>query len=533
MAFAYYIEKQPMNRLFPLLILLFNGMVSSAQIERADSIMAAKYSIKSIDANSKYSDFGATFMGEKIVFSSSRKKPGINNRVWRGNKQPFLDLYIGDLTSSGEIENVKPFSEKVNTKYHDAFVSFSSDLKQVYFTSNDKVNKRIKSKSVKIFKATIAANGEWTKLENLPFNSDGHDAGHPFISKDGNRIYFVSDMPGTLGDKDIFYVEIKNGYYGKPMNLGPTINSPYKEYTPYIDGDLIYFSSDRKGGQGGLDIYVTKLDGSIPKPINLGATINSKGDDFSFIINSEKLQGYFSSNRAGGEGDDDIYTFVQKTTITLCDQAVAGVVKDKLTGLPLKNALVSLLDNQGTKIRTVSTLSDGAFYFGLDCALDYGVEVSKVGFFPTNTALRTSNANGFENELEILLDEQEFIDRNGVEFLNVDNIEFELNKADIKEESEKALSKVVRLMNKYPNMVIDFGAHTDARGPDALNLMLSIRRAQATVDYLIGQGINPVRITGQGFGEKKLLNECANNVKCTELQHKENKRTEFIIVKKE
>ncbi len=508
-------------------------MLTSAQIERADSIMAAAYSIKSINANTRYSDFGSTFMGEKIVFSSTRKKPGISNRVWRGNKQPFLDLYVGDLTASGEIENVKPFSENVNTKYHDAFVSFSTDLKEVYFTSNDKVNRRIKSKSVKIFKATIAENGEWKNLENLPFNSDGHDAGHPFISRDGERIYFVSDMPGTLGDKDIFYVEIKNGYYGKPINLGPTVNSPYKEYTPYIDGDLIYFSSNRKGGEGGLDVYVTKLDGSIPKPINLGSTINSKRDDFSFIINSEKLQGYFSSNRDGGEGDDDIYTFVQKTTIALCDQSVAGIVKDKITGLTVQNALVTLIDGGGKKLRTVSTLADGAFYFGLDCAVDYTIEVSKNGFFPSNTILPTSNTNGLKNELEILIDEKEFIDINGVEMLNVDNIRFELNKADIKEASEKALGKVVRLMSKYPNMVIDFGAHTDSRGPDALNLWLSKQRAATTVAYLVAQGIASDRITGAGYGETKLLNKCANNVKCTEIEHNENKRTEFIVVKKE
>ncbi len=522
-----------MKRFLCSLILLLSSMFISAQIERADSIMAAAYSIKSIDANTRYSDFGSTFMGEKIVFSSTRKKPGINNRVWRGNKQPFLDLYVGDLTESGEIKNVKPFSENVNTKYHDAFVSFTADLKEVYFTSNDKVNRRIKSKSVKIFKATIAENGEWKNLENLPFNSDGHDAGHPFISRDGERIYFVSDMPGTLGDKDIFYVEIKNGYYGKPVNLGPTVNSPYKEYTPYIDGDLIYFSSNRKGGEGGLDVYVTKLDGSIPEPINLGTTINSKRDDFSFIINSEKLQGYFSSNREGGEGDDDIYTFVQKTTISLCDQSVAGVIKDKVTGFTVQNALVTLIDNEGNKLRTVSTLADGVFYFGLDCAVDYTIEVSKNGFFPSTTMLATSNANGLKNELEIFIDEKEFIMRDSIQLLNVENIRFELNKADIKEASEKALGKVVRLMEKYPNMVIDFGAHTDSRGPDALNLWLSKQRAAATVAYLVAQGIDEGRITGAGYGETKLLNKCANNVKCKEVEHNVNKRTEFIVIKKE
>ena len=252
-------------------ILCLLSIVSFAQIERADSIMAAEYSIKSIEANTKYSDFGATFMGDRLVFSSTRPKPGIARRVWRGNNQPYLDLYIGDLSDNGEVENVRPFSEEVNTKYHDAFVSFTDDLKHVYFTSNDKVNRKIKSKSVKLFRGTIGTNGEWDNIENLPFNSDGHDAGHPFITKDGKRIYFVSDMEGTLGDKDIFYVDISQGYYGAPVNLGPTINSPQKEYTPFIDGDLIYFSSNRPGRKGGFDIYVTKLDGSLPKPINLGS----------------------------------------------------------------------------------------------------------------------------------------------------------------------------------------------------------------------------------------------------------------------
>lgn len=512
-----------------LLLIIYNV---SAQIERADSIMAANYKIKSIDANTKYSDFGATFMGNKLVFSSTRPKPGIVKRVWKGNNQPFLDLYVGDLTKNGQIENVRPFSEKVNTKYHDAFVSFTEDLKYVYFTSNDKVNRRIKSKSVKLFKAKNGQNGEWTNFENLPFNSDGYDAGHPFITKDNSRIYFVSNMEGTLGDKDIFYVDIKNGFYGAPVNLGPTINSPKKEYTPFIDGDLIYFASDREGGLGGFDIYVTKLDGSLPEPINLGAPINSKADDFSFIIDSEKLQGYFSSNREGGHGDDDIYTFVQTTTMKICDQAVSGVIKDKTTGLPLKNALVTLKDANGNKMRTKSTFADGAFYFSLDCAIKYTIEVTKNGFYDYNSVLETTHKNGFEHDIELFIEEKEFTSRNGVQMLNVENIEFELNKADIKEASKKALGKVIRLMKKYPKMEVAFGAHTDSRGPDGLNLSLSQRRAVETITFLINHGIPSNRITGKGYGETRLLNKCANGVKCTDLQHKENKRTEFIVVKK-
>ena len=512
---------------------ILNVFLLNAQIERADSIKAAEYSIHNLEANTKYGDFGTTYMGKnKIVFSSSRKTPGIMNKVWKENNQPYLDLYIGDVTETGEIVNIKPFSSDVNSKYHDAMVAFSPDLKEVYFTSNSYMKRKLKSPNTNIFKATIGENGEWRHFVSLPFNSTEYDTGHPILSEDGKILYFVSNMPGTLGDTDIFMVEIKEGHYGKAINLGPTINSESKEYTPYIDGNIIYFSSNRKGGKGGFDIYMTKLDGSIPEPINLGEPMNSSGDDFSFIIDNNKLQGYFSSNRTGGEGDDDIYSFVQETKIPICDQSVTGVVKDKVTGFVLSNAFVALLDSEGNQIRKVETKADGSFYFGLDCAVDYTLEVSKNGFFGNSKVLETSNVNGYLNEITIFIEEKEFVTRNGKEMLNVENIKFELNKSDIKKESKRTLEKVIRLMKKYPKLEIEFGAHTDARGGDLYNLNLSVIRAEETVEYLISQGVDFMRITGKGYGETQLINKCANGVQCTELEHAMNKRTEFLVIKK-
>lgn len=505
---------------------------SNAQIARADSIKAAEYSIKNLEINTKYQDFGTTYMGkDKIVFSSSRKKPGIN-KVWKENDQPFLDLYIGDVHEDGEIVNVETFSTDVNSKFHDAFVAFSPDLKEVYFTSNSYIKRKLRSRYLKIFKATVAENGEWKHFVSLPFNDHSYDTGHPVLNEDGTKLYFVSNMPGTLGDTDIFVVDIKDGHYGKVENLGSAINSPAKEFSPYIDGDVIYFSSNRKGGLGGYDIYMTKLDGSIPEPINLGEPINSKGDDFSFVIDNAKLKGFFSSNRAGGVGDDDIYAFEQKTTIPICDQTITGVVKDRVTGLLVLNAFVALIDNEDVQLRKEETLADGEFYFSLDCGTDYTIEVTKKDFFPVKTELLTSHVNGYKNELVIWIDEIEFFERNGRELLNVENISFELNKADIKEESKEALDKVIRLMNKYPDMIIEFGAHTDSRGGDDYNLDLTEKRAVATVDYLTSRGINASRITGKGYGETQLLNNCANGVKCTELEHNKNKRTEFVVIKR-
>ncbi|MDY7395989.1 OmpA family protein [Aureibaculum sp. 2210JD6-5] len=516
-----------------ILIFVLSTVFSNAQIERADSIKAAEYSIKNLEVNTKYQDFGSTFMGkDKIVFSSSRKTAGLSNRKWKKNDQPFLNLYIGDLKSNGEIVNVKPFSSDVNSKYHDAFVAFTPDLKEVYFTSNNYMGGKLKSEGLKIFKATVDKKGHWKDFSSLPFNDDDYDTGHPMISADGSKLYFVSNMPGTLGDTDIFVVDLNQGHYGKIINLGETINSKYKEYSPYVDGDVIYFSSNRPGGKGGFDIYMTKLDGSIPEPINLGEPMNSKGDDISFIIDSDKLQGYFSSNRNGGMGDDDIYSFKQKTTIAICDQIATGIIKDKVTGNRVGNAFVALIDENGNRIRRIETAFDGEYYFGVDCASNYTLEVTKNGYFSTSVDLETSNKNGFDNNEVIFIEEKEFMDRKDYEILNVPNITFTINTAEITESSERALDKVMRLMKKYPNMVIEFGAHTDSRGPDAYNLSLTKSRATAVVNNLLERGLDHRRITGKGYGETQPLNKCVNNVPCTDLEYLENKRTEFVVIKK-
>jgi outer membrane protein OmpA-like peptidoglycan-associated protein len=352
------------------------------------------------------------------------------------------------------------------------------------------------------------------------------------LSTDGKNLYFTSNMPGGYGDADLYVVAVNDGHYGAPKNLGPTINSKYKEYTPYVDGDIIYFSSTRPKGRGGFDIYMSKLDGSIPLPINLGKPMNSRADDISFIIDNEKQQGYFSSNRGGGKGDDDIYSFVQQTVNPICDQTVKGLITDKITGVPLSNAFVTLFDKGGNKIRRIETLADGTFYFSLKCGKSYNLLGDKNGYFAKESTLDVNNSNGYENKVTIALDEKEIIEVNGVEMLNMETIEFELNESSLLDRSKDALLKVVRLMDKFPTMTIEFGAHTDARGGDGYNMHLSRARASVTVNYLISIGADPKRIVGKGYGESKLVNHCSNNVNCTEIEHQQNRRTEFVIIKK-
>lgn len=514
-----------MKRLLSILFLFFTA-IAAAQLT------ASQYKVKSLDANSENGDFGTTFYGkDKIVFSSSRRN-GISSKKWDGNNQPFLDLYIGDVTESGEIVKVRSFSSTVNTKYHDAMVDFSPDMKHVYFTSNNYMDGKVRSPNIKIFRATIGANGQWQDIITLPFNSDNYDTGHPSVSQDGTKLYFTSNMPGGYGDTDIYEVSINHGHYGAPRNLGPTINSKYKEYTPHVDGDILYFSSNRPGGYGRLDIYMTKLDGSISEPINLGEPMNSAGDDISFIIDTDTQKGYFSSNRGGGKGDDDIYSFEEITVNPICDQVVTGVIIDSISREPLANAFAGLYDSSGEMIRRIETLKDGAFYFKVKCGEKYKLIGDKYGYFEYTLNLETSRENAYQNDVVLPLLEKEFIMVDGRELLNVKSIEFELNKANILEISYESLAKVVRLMNKYPDLIVQFGAHTDSRGGDGYNMWLTQQRAFETVNYLIGIGADPKRITGKGFGETVLLNDCANGIKCTELEHRQNKRTEFVVLKK-
>jgi len=515
-----------MSRFFILIVLIFISNNTLAQLT------AASYSVKNLDANSKNSDFGTTFYGKnKIVFSSSRQS-GTANKKRDSHDRLYLDLYIGDVNDDGEIYKVKLFSSTVNSKYHDAMVAFSPDLKHVYFTSNNYMDGKLKSEGLKIFKATVTSSGHWKDVVTLPFNSDKYDTAHPTLSEDGKKLYFTSNMPGGYGDTDLYVVTINNGHYGAPKNLGPTVNSKYKEYTPYVDGNVLYFSSTKPGGQGGFDIYMTKLDESIAEPINLGKPMNSKSDDISFIIDNEKQKGYFSSNRYGGKGDDDIYSFIQETINPICDQTIAGVIQDKLTGLPIPNSFATIYNSKGEKVRKIETLADGKFNFSLKCGETYKIIGDRLGYFESESQIIANQINGFENIVVLALDEKEFITVDGKEMLNIATIKFELNKSTITKSSKDELAKVARLMNKFPNMVIEFGAHTDSRAPDGYNLQLSRRRSQETVNYLLALGVDYKRITGKGYGESELLNKCSNGVKCTELEHQENRRTEFLVIRK-
>lgn len=498
-----------------------------------------RYSIKNLNINNEYSNFGTTFYGdEQVVYASPEKKSYIIRNVWKGNNQPFLDLFIGNISEDGQLTNIANFSESINSRYHESDVAFTKDKKTVYFSRNNYLNKKLKKDStgialIHLFKAKVNNKGEWIDIEPMPFNNDEYQTGHPTLSADEKTLYFISDMPGSIGKTDVFKAAInEDGSIGNPINLGPEINTVEKEMFASISGnDELYFSSDgRADGLGGLDIYVSKIyKDRITPPKNLGVPMNSDKDDFSFILNYETRRGYFSSNRSGGKGDDDIYTFIQNIPIEFeCKQEVKGQITEKYSGELLPGSLIVLFDEEGTELNKMVVENDGLFKFEIDCNKSYKIVGSKEGYISNTAEFYATEGEELEIPLTLILDAFKVDGGNCV--VKINPIFFDFDKSDIREDAEFELAKVVLVMKKYPEIIIEGGSHTDSRGTALYNKFLSAKRAESTVKYIISKGISPDRVSSKGYGESQLLNGCSNGVKCTEEEHQLNRRTEFIIV---
>ena len=506
---------------------------------------AGDYKVDNLDSNTEFSDFGTAFYGDsKIIFSSSRNE-GLLKSKWDGNKQPYLDLFEGVVGSDGKIADVKEFSNNLNTKFHEAAISFTPDQKTVYFTRDNyftnKLGKDDKGvTNLAIYKASVSPDGRWTDIIPMPFNNETYSVGHPAVNKDGSKLYFISDMPGTLGATDLFVVDInEDGTYGIPKNLGTKINTKGKEMFPFIDQeDILYFSSDsRKEGLGGLDVYASKMfENTVSDILHLGKPVNSEADDFAYILKNgdEKNEGYFSSNRSGGKGDDDVYHFVSSPPLKIeCNQTVTGIVVDKITKKPINESVVVIFDDKDNEVETATTNEEGAFTFTVDCEKSFKVVASKDKFESDNKTFTTDDNPDGKEELLLFLNpipEPEVVVVRERVVVNIGPIFFDFDKANIRSDAAIELDKVVNIMNKYPELLIEGGSHTDSRGPDSYNIILSTKRAKATTAYIISKGIDKSRISAKGYGETQLVNHCNGSTKCTEDEHQQNRRTEFVIL---
>jgi len=515
-----------------------------AQKKQMDSLSKAKslYTVKNLDVNTSKSDFGATFFQDRIVFTSARDTTKFSEKLYTWNNQPFLNLYVAERNpADGSLFNETVFLPNVMTKYHEATASFDSGGKTIYYSTNIvKKNKLIidetKTNNFQIVKGDIVNN----KLENpqkVFFDSDDYSVGHPSLSEDGQWLFFASDMPGGIGETDLYYVKIAaDGTMSSPVNLGAKINTIGNDLFPFFRNGKLYFSSDGHYGWGDLDVYESKLlaDGSFSDPVNLGAPINSNKDDFAFIIDSSDNYGYVSSNRAEGKGDDDIYSFTKGKPI--CNQSISGMAIDRKTKLPLSDVAIMAYNSYSEILGETTTNYEGKYAIEVPCGKVVKMIAAKPNYSSDEKTVETTKENGAEIKdinFELSNYDDLVVKKKGVEKVDVNPIYFDYDKFDITPMAVEELTKVVFIMKKFPNIRIKIESHTDARGKDSYNLKLSDNRAKSTRDYIISQDIDASRIESAiGYGETRLINKCKNGVKCTEDEHLLNRRSDFIIIQK-
>jgi len=497
--------------------------------------------VVNLDLNTEYSDFGGYEYNGRMFFASARSADGTGNKVYNWNEQPYLDIFettVKETNGVKELGSVMAINaDGINTPYHEATVAITNDGKTIYF-SRDNLNKRNKLDSdrkgtthLKIYKATLD-NNNWKDIEELPFNDDNYSVYHPALSPDNKKLYFTSDKEGGLGQTDIYVVDIleDGNAYGKPMNLGASINTAGREGFPFIAKDsTMYFSSDGYVNLGLVDIFKSNiLKDSNAKPENLGAPFNSGYDDFAIYIDSDTETGYFSSNRPGGKGNDDIYTF----SAYECKQLVKGVVRDKDTYEPISGATVELINESGKIINNVTTNQNGEYIFEVECEKNYSLRGSKPDYEHDVQSFRTTAVNNEEQNVDLFLKNLLAVPCEIV----INPIFFDFDKWNIRTDSKYDLENIVDVMRAYPDMKITIESHTDRRGTLKYNDKLSDRRANSTRDYIISRGIAAERIvSATGYGERrKLISDEEIDAMSTreekEAAHQKNRRSHFRIV---
>lgn len=590
----------------------------TAQIERiqnfgkfnllhlVDTVICAPY-------NTRFADMSPAFFHESIAFVSARDSSKGNTYSW--NNQPFLDIYQFGTDKNGDSEIQK--IPGVNTKFHEGPMVFTNKDETIWFTRNNQKTTNAsgeQTNNLRIYEADWDGK-RWNNLRDFQHNSNNYSVGHPAFSPDGNTMYFASNMPGTVGETDLFrvkktQVENKKGVmennWTQPQNMGPQFNTIGKEMFPFVDErGVLLFASDGLPGFGGLDIFAAFPVADSFNVINLGQPINSTYDDFSFIVKNNFSDGYFTSNRPGGIGSDDIYSFYIGMQNLLIN------VKSLKNNHPLADVNITYTVN-GERKTLGKTDEQGTIWMEVDFHTNYYFEASHSSYLNNSDSLqafeifkisdhsKTIYLDG-ATQLQVLsLNEENndpvagvsvsfklpdgqilekmtdgtgkatvTLDNTGIyeirmqrkgyikesERITVDqiglanysitkqmvpvypgktfklkNLYYDVNSSLIRPDAALVLDELFTFLEGSPELKIELGSHTDCRADADYNLWLSQKRAQSAVDYLVSKGFEKNRITAVGYGESKLLNQCADGVECSEDEHQKNRRTEIKIL---
>jgi outer membrane protein OmpA-like peptidoglycan-associated protein/tetratricopeptide (TPR) repeat protein len=497
----------------------------------------SNYRIFPLGINSKQSDFAPAFFGaNQLLFSSSR--PLAAKETYMPSGESYMDIYVTTVQGDGQasMPSAVPWIPRI--KYHQATPFYSESLDALFYVRSnmDETGSLAFDPGGKNALGIVRA-GRDGAFRTL-FRDLGTSFYYPFFDSATGKLYFAADFNMGYGGTDLYYVYTNNGQImSEPVNLGPQINTPGNEISPYIFEGSLYFASDVFYGLGGMDIYKAEVQEGdfFSIPVNLGAQVNSPMDDFGFIIKADPnggYSGYFSSNREGGIGKDDLYGFTVDQKPGMKTLVVQGTVQD-LSGMGVSKAFVRLLGPEGKLIRETYSGEDGAFRLEIPMRDSVSVQVGRDRYETLDLGSTASRPDLVGKPLKIQLTPLEAVvlQQTDQTLLRVDRFHFRSNSDQVTPEIAAILDQAAVVLNKFPSLRIRIEAHTDSRGSATNNLQLSQRRAQAIRDYLISKGVAPETLAEvAGYGEAQILNNCTDGVYCLEVLHKQNERYPFVVL---
>lgn len=495
------------------------------------NVSGSRFIVESLEElNTIYNDYAPVYANGGLYFTSDRE--GSTG----GLKYPRLGTYYSDIyvadEEDGYLTKAKPMGNSINSNLNEGAASFSKSGNAMIFTQCS--GKGYDSSCALLY--SEKERGTWSKPEVVDFGiSAEYMFGQACLSDDGKTIILVSNMPGGYGGHDLYESKRSNGVWGRPVNLGNKVNSQGDEMFPYLmDDKTLYFSSNGHPGFGALDVFVSvKKKDTWRNPDNLLPPINSGGDDFGMTFRKDNpafTEGYLSSNRKGGQGDD-IYTF-KIVTPPLCN--ISGIVYDNKTKKPLANSTVFLTDLATNTTVYIETDDRGAYDMKLLYEKDYKLDAYKK-YYTNNQEIPRISTRGLNFQKNFKQDF--YLDKWTIEEVEIEGILYDLDKADLRPESKVILDSLASILKIHFYLVVELSSHTDCRGSKDYNQALSQRRAESCVNYLISKGVSTDRLQAKGYGETRLLNDCAcegeegKGINCTEAQHQENRRTAFQILR--
>lgn len=508
---------------------------------------SARYIVESLPFNTKGADWGPAFYNNQLVYVSTGDPEESRDLKYNWDQLPFLDLYAVTIDEYGNYSKPGVFAKDLMTTFHDGPATFDMKNNRMYFNSNrttKNASRKEEENNLQIYYADLE-NGQWVLKGDFKYNNIRDNYRHPSIDKTGELLYFSSDRPGGKGGNDIWWCRKVNGEWGEPVNL-EDINTEGEELFPYIASDgVLYFSSNGLGGMGNLDIYMALPDRGVFTTVeNMGFPVNSSRDDFGIVLDDNGMKGYFSSDRPGGLGHDDIY----KLDILYIPVQIRGTIRDRINTFEIAGAKIALLDENNDTIDIAYSKEDGEFLFSAFKQRNYKLEVSYENYITVVKDVSTYGKLPNEKiEVEIFIEMNfdlmaesdqleplslEMEGGNELQIIQIEHINYAYDSDKILTAAEFILNKVIDLIKQYPDLEIKVESHTDSKGSDEYNLRLSKQRAKSAYDYMIKNGIDPLKIEYSGFGETQLLNHCDDDIECSEEEHSINRRSIIKVVRR-